>query len=174
LETVVAGGLSADERMFVSQFGMSRQTYAQQPGLRSCPTPPAGNCTAADINALLAQNPGRIVWVAGNLSLDADVGTPAAPALLVIDGDTLTLSAGVHITGYVYLTGGLAANPVTINLPDASTDITGALVSENSLVTVSAGGASQLTVTYDPAVLNTLRTTYGSFVRVPGTWRDWN
>ncbi|MBK9686204.1 MAG: pilus assembly PilX N-terminal domain-containing protein [Betaproteobacteria bacterium] len=174
LETVVAGGLSANERMFVSQFGMSRQTYAQQPGLRSCPTPPAGNCTAADINALLAQNPGRIVWVAGNLSLDADVGTPAAPALLVIDGDTLTLSAGVHITGYVYLTGGLAANPVTINLPDASTDITGALVSENSLVTVSAGGASQLTVTYEPAVLNTLRTTYGSFVRVPGSWKDWN
>jgi len=31
---------------------------------------------------------------------------------------------------------------------------------------------SELTVTYDPVVLNRLRIGYGSWVRVPGSWRD--
>ena len=176
-----AGSLSANERMFVSQFGMTRQTYLEQPGLRRCPSPPSTTCTAADINALLAQHPGRAIWVDGNLSLEANatVGTTAAPALLVIDGISLTLGSNVDITGFVYLTGRTppagAPAAVTVNLPTAPTTITGALVSETSLLIFYAGTPAptdELTVTYSPAVLNTLRVGYGSWVRVPGSWRD--
>lgn len=180
LETVdpAAGSLTSSERMFVSQFGMRRQTYLEQPGLRRCPTPGATTCTAADINALLSQNPGRIIWVQGDLTLDADVGSVATPVLLVVDGTILTLGNGVDITGFVYVTGRTVAgiaSPVTVNLPDTATSISGALVSETSLATVYSGipaATSILTVSYDPAVLNTLRTGYGSWVRVPGSWRD--
>jgi hypothetical protein len=170
-----AGGLDASERMFVAQFGMSRATYREQPGLRRCPA----GCTAADINALLVQNPGRIIWVEGSLTLDADLGLPAGvppvPVLLIVNGDTLTLGSGVDIYGFVYLTGGVGAGAVTLNLPDGPTSITGALVAETSLATAYAGAPAPgdaLTVTYDPGVLNTLRNGYGSWVRVPGSWRD--
>lgn len=165
-----AGGLDANERMFVTTFGMTRQTYREQPGLRRCAAP----CTAAAINALLAQNPGRVIWVDGDLALEANaaVGSINVPVLLVVNGDTLTLGDNVNIVGFVYLTGGAAGAVATIELPDSAVSITGALVSEKSLATSGAGAASQLTVTYHPAVLNTLRTGYGSWVRVPGSWRD--
>ena len=167
-----AGSLSPNERMFVSTFGMTRQTYRDQPGLRRCGVTGVPACTAANINTFLAESPGRITWAEGNVTLNADIGTTAAPVLLVINGNTLTLGASVDIVGFVYLTGGNAGGAVTINLPDSNVGINGALVSETSLTTSSAGTASRLTVTYDPGVLNKLRTGYGSWVRVPGSWKE--
>ncbi|MBE0547933.1 MAG: hypothetical protein IH627_09835 [Rubrivivax sp.] len=171
--------LTAGERMFVSIFGMKRDTYRQQPGLRRCPSPPSTTCTAADINALMAQNPGRIVWVDGNLTLDASIGDPAVvppvPVLLIVDGETLTLGDDVTVYGFVYLSGG-ASVTATISLPDAVTTIRGALVAEGTLVTAYPAGtpdtASVLTVSYDRAALDRLSTSYGSWVRLGGGWRD--
>jgi hypothetical protein len=162
--------LSAGERMFVATFGMKRQAYRDQPGLRACLDP----CTAAQINTLLTNNPNRIIWVEGNLTLDASIGAVGAPVLLIVNADTLTLASGVQIYGFVYLTGAASATS-TINLPAGATAITGALVAEGSLSTAyaSAPAAGQeLTIAYDPVPLNLLRTTYGSWVRVPGGWRD--
>ena len=163
--------LTPGERMFVSIFGVRREAYKEQPGLRICASP----CSAGAINTLLTNNPNRIIWVEGDLTLGADIGTAATPVLLIVDGDTLTLGGGVDVVGFVYLTGGSAAGAVTVNLPDGATSITGALVSETSLATLYAGSpsaADELTVTYDPLVLNTLRTSYGSWVRLGGGWRD--
>jgi len=172
--------LTAGERLFVMTFGMKRPTYFEQPGLRRCPP----GCTAAAINTLLADNPNRIIWVQGDLTLDADIGnpgdpstvppTPPAPVLLIVDGGMLTMGADVDIYGFVYLTGG-ATDTATIALPDTPTSITGALVAEGRLVTTYTGvpaNASKLTVTYDAAALDLMRTTYGSWVRLPGSWRD--
>ena len=164
--------LSAGERMFVSTFGMKRQTYRDQPGLRVCFDP----CTAAQIDTLLNNNPNRIIWVEGNLTVDTNIGTAGAPVLLIVNADTLTLATNVNIYGFVYLTGAASAT-TTINLPAASPPptITGALAVEGSL-TVSYASApavgQELTITYDPVPLNLLRTTYGSWVRVVGGWRD--
>ena len=73
------------------------------------------------------------------------------------------------------MTGG-TTDTSTIELPDTATGITGALVAEGRLLTNYSGGApaatSFLTVTYDAAALQLLRTTYGSWVRLPGSWRD--
>jgi hypothetical protein len=161
------GSLSAGEQMFVAMFGMTRKTYKEQPGLRFCPT----NCTATAINTLLADNPNRIIWVRGNLTLDASIGTATDPVMLIIDGNELTLATGLSVRGFVYLTGTTS----TINLPSAATSIQGALVAEGELRTLYGSVPSlghELTVTYDRATLNLLSTTYGSWVRLGGGWRD--
>ena len=165
--------LTGGDRMFVMTFGMKRQTYREQPGLRMCPSPVV--CPAiTDINTALANNPNRIIWVEGNLALTANLGTPVAPVLLIVDGERLTLGADVNIYGFVYITGG-ATDTATIELPNTPTSITGALVAEGKLVTTYSGtpaNASKLTVTYNAAALDLMRTTYGSWVRMPGSWRD--
>ena len=163
--------LSEGERMFVMTFGMRRQTYREQPGLRECPSP-----SCLDVNSALATNPNRIIWVPGNLALTANLGTPTAPVLLIVDGERLTLGSGVEVHGFIYMTGG-ATNTSTILLPpDTPTSITGAVVAEGGLVTdytsAPVSSFNRLTVTYDAAVLDLLRTTYGSWVRLPGSWRD--
>jgi len=164
--------ISAGERMFVTMLGMKRQTYRDQPGLRVCADP----CTSAQVITLLTNNPNRIIWVEGNLTVDAGaiVGSASAPVLLVINGDTLTFNGAAQITGFIYMTGGGSATS-TVSLPAAATTITGALVAEGDLVTsytATPAAGQELTITYDPAPLNVLRTTYGSWVRMVGGWRD--
>ncbi len=160
--------LTAGERMFAATFGMKRETYREQPGLRLCASP----CSTAAINTLLSEHPDRVIWVDGDLTLDATpVGTPAAPVLLVMDGATLTLDPGAQVHGFVYLTGGGAAESV-VALGAGAARIDGALVAEGGLRTTAVSSASDLTVAYDAAALNLLRTRYGSWVKVPGSWRD--
>lgn len=172
--TPTAPTLSAGERMFVSTFGMKKATYLNQTGLRTCPSP----CSAAQINTLLVNNPNRIIWVEGPLSLDANIGdastTPLAPVLLIVNGNTLTLGAGVTVYGFVYMTGG-SGTTSTIQLPAAATTIRGAVVAEGRLLTsyaTPAGAGTELTVNYDRQAMDILRTSYGTWVRVTGGWRD--
>jgi hypothetical protein len=176
LSPAAAGSMGVGERMFVSQFGMRRALYREQPGLRTCPGFGLPNCTAASLTTLLATNPQRIIWVDGDLTLDASLGSATAPVLLIVNGSRLSLDAGVKITGFVYITGA-GTGTSTLELPaDAATGIQGALVAESAL-TVSYSGATPAapnlpTISYDPVVLNLLRTSYGSWVRLPGGWRD--
>jgi hypothetical protein len=149
---------------FSSVFGLRPETYRQQPGAlrKDC----AAGCTVADVTALLANQRGRIVWLegaAGGLTLDdpADlIGSAADPVVLVIEG-ALTIDAGAtqaaKIHGLVY------AGSATLR----SGDIRGALVSTG---TVTAQNDAR--IVYDRALLDRLRLTSGSFVRVPGSWRD--
>lgn len=163
--------LTAGERMFVSTFGMKRDVYQQQPGLRICASP----CSAAALQTLLADNPNRVIWAQGNVTLNADVGSTGAPLLLIIDGGNLTLGGGVKVVGFIYVTGTLTPPALwpsaTVTLSGSAATIQGALVAEGDLTTTSpAGGA--LSVTYNRDVMDLLRTTYGSWARLPGGWRD--
>lgn len=163
--------LSAGDRMFVATFGVKRETYREQPGLRVCASP----CSAAAINALLANNPDRVIWVEGNLTLDASVGDPTTttPVLLIVDGDTLALDPGVELYGFVYLVGDTTvAATATVALNGGAASIRGALVAEGTLQTSTTSSADELAVNYDADALNVLRTRYGSWVRVGGSWRD--
>lgn len=163
--------LDAGERMFVSIFGMKRATYRNQPGLRVCASP----CSASAVNTLLQNNPDRIIWVEGDLTVDNDIGSAAAPVLMIVNGSTLTMDEERTIHGFVYLTGDGAA-VATIVLPDDPCFITGGLVAEGHLVTlypvVPTSANHQLVVTYDSAALDRLRLTYGSWVRLGAAWRD--
>ena len=182
LSVLAAGGtLGAGERMFVSQFGMRRALYRAQPGLRGCPGFEMASCTSSTLAAALARHPNRILWVDGDLSLTAGtvLGTNSAPVLLVINGSTLRLDQGATVVGMIYMTGNGAATPglSTIELPSGGiTEIRGALVAEAGLAISYPSGTpaatNRLKVTYDREVLNVLRTSYGSWVRLPGGWRD--
>lgn len=153
-------GCSAN-RMFTSVFGAPRAIYRSQPSVVRC----TAGCTSAALGTLAANNPRSILLVesgAGGVDLDASLGSAAAPIALIVEGDVRVTGVGTVVTGLVYSTSG--AWTVT-----GTPRVDGAVVSE---VAMTMGGGGRLEVRYDSAVLHRLRREYGSFVRVPGGWRD--
>ena len=156
---------SDSDRRFASFFGMRPLTYMRQPGLVTVDC--SAGCSAATINTAMSRNPGRAVWVTGTggtLTLDANVGSVAAPALLIVEGD-LAISTGVIVRGLIY---GRKSNWTWTVSGNAS--VVGAAVAEGSLLV--SGASSSTTITYDATTLTALRLRVGTFVRVPGSWRD--
>jgi hypothetical protein len=146
-------------RMFASVFGVWREAHGEQPAVLRCASP----CDVAALTALWATNPGRTVMAAGNLDLVAPLGSAAAPVLLVVEGDLRVAAGTVH--GVVYQRGG------TVTL-SGSTVWNGALIGENGLNFVSNSAGDLLTLRYDADIIARLRRSHGSFVRVPGSWKD--
>ena len=153
------------DRMFVSLFGMDRDTYRSQPA--SVQVTCAGNCASA-IGTAVSQNPGRVIWVQGPATIEsAQVwGSAAEPVMLVVQGD-LTVSANLQLFGVLYLHGGGGANTWTTTV--GTTLIEGAVVGEGDLSVVGAP-----TIVFNPGVLRTINLTQGSLVRIPGSWRDFD
>lgn len=150
--------LSAD-RMFTSFFGATRATLKRQP------TTVVLDCGAACGEALrlaVERNPGRPIWVSGDLTVDGDlqIGTPEAPALVIVEGKVDILSASARIVGIVY--------SQAADWASSGTGIVqGAVLAEGHLV-----GASAPAVLFDAPVVNRIRLTTGPMIRVPGGWRD--
>jgi hypothetical protein len=155
-------------RMFASVFGMYGDTYRLQPATITLDC--SVDCSAATVRDVVRLNPGRMLWVAGNLLLDVDdpIGSASDPVLLVVTG-SLSVAAGsqARIYGLVYVIGGALANDHAPDTPALT--LNGALVGEGNL---AFSGAGTTTIAYDGELLARLRTTHGSFVRVPGSWRD--
>jgi PilX N-terminal len=173
---------SVHDRLFSVVFGMWPDTYQSQPSLLQVDC--AGGCTASGIDALARKYPGQAMWLNGDLDVDGDIGSaiavapdptlqtlvasevaPNGPVLLIVNGN-LTLSSGT-VYGLIY-----RRAPPAPAAPDwarglGNTTIRGALISEGSIL----GGGAQ-TVIYDAGVLNRLSSRFGSFVRVPGGWKD--
>ena len=151
------------DRMFVSLFGMDRDTYRSQPAAVQV------TCSAdcgTDIGIAVARNPGRVIWVQGPATISsAQVwGTEADPVMLVVQGD-LSVQANLQLFGVLYLHGGGGSNAWTTTV--GSTSIFGAVVAEGNL---SVNGAP--TLVFNPSVLRTINLKQGSMVRIPGSWRD--
>lgn len=149
-------------RMFVSLFGMDKATYRSQPAVVRVAC--NGACGQAIADAVSA-NPGRVVWVDGNATIDSNqvIGSPADPVLLLVRGN-LTVSASLQMHGVLYLH---ANGGTTWSTTAGSTTINGAVVAEDALTFVGAP-----TISFDPGVLRVIRLTQGSLVRIPGSWRD--
>lgn len=164
LKPAAATGFSTPDRQFSNYFGITPTTYFQQPALVTidCST----GCSASQVNQAMVLHPGQAIRLSGTglLTLDAAVGTAATPALLITDGD-VSIADGVTFTGLLY--GRKAAWTLTA---DGISTVQGAVIAEGALTLSGASG--ELAITYNPGVLNTLRLTYGSFVRVPGSWKD--
>jgi len=155
---------SAD-RMFSGVFNMWPATYQLQPATvvldatsSGCS---AGGCTAAGVRTALSLNPGRVIWITGDLTVDSagDIGSATAPALLIVNGD-LSFTTAATVYGLVYTRTGtwLTAGTGTVR---------GAVVAEGH---VSGTGTPNLV--YDADVLRRLRLGSGSFVLVSGGWKD--
>ena len=155
---------SSSERKFGLFFGLRPDVYMRQPGLPVLDC--SGGCDSATIRRTLILNPGRPLWLTGaggTVTLDGSVGTVAAPALLIVEGD-VALSAGAAFTGLLY---GRKPN-WTWTIAGGAT-VRGGAIGEGNLSVVGGGAAA---VAYDAGVLRTLRVAQGTFVRVPGSWRD--
>lgn len=152
---------AAPDAFFQALFGMLPPDYQHQPAaLRlAC----AGTCTSSgDLAPALAANPTRIIWVNGDLNFDlaANLGSAALPAMIVVTG-SVTFSAPVTLTGVVY-----SAGPINWNGGAAGGTVVGALIGATDF-----NGQGDATVVYDREVVRRIRQFYGSFARVPGSWR---
>lgn len=161
----LAGRIPAD-RAFASTFGLWPDTSRLQPSAVRL-TCPAGGCRAALASAV-ALNPDRVIWIDGDLTLESagDVGSlpnpadtsVAGPAVIVATGNLIVPAAGVRVFGLIYTrSGGWTGGG----------EIHGAAITEGNLAATAAQ-----TVVFNGGVLDTLRLRAGSFVRVPGGWRD--
>lgn len=151
--------ITGAERFFAGVFGVRRDSYRDQPAARVLTCPIAG-CDAATLRDAVMMNPGRAVWVQGDLLLDSagDIGTAAAPVSLVVTGAVTFSAGGVRVFGLLYSQGGAWSG---------TGEVHGATVVESTLT-----GAAAPVLVYDAAILSRLRLTQGSFVRLPGGWRD--
>lgn len=164
------GSHASGTRMFNAYFGMSPDMHRTQPGavVLNCAT----GCDAAAVNAELARNPGKALWLLGDLEVDGNIGASpvagglaaseqaaARPALLVVTGNVNMTAGEVH--------GAIYSRAANWNRGAGNTQVFGALLAEGQF---SGAGAQE--VVYDAGVLAELRTRTGSFVRVPSGWRD--
>ncbi|MBS0305349.1 MAG: pilus assembly PilX N-terminal domain-containing protein [Proteobacteria bacterium] len=151
------------DRMFNSVFGMWPSTFMEQPAaaIVEC----AAGCNASDADGVADMallEPGHVIYVkgAGPLRIDTDLGTAASPVLVVAEGSVEFGGAPQTVRGVVY------SRAATWTTANAGT-VQGAIVAEQDLRVVGTQ-----TLIYDAAVMSRLRLASGSFVKVPGGWRD--
>jgi hypothetical protein len=88
------------------------------------------------------------------------LGSATNPLLLVVDGGDLDLS-GIQVQGVI------VGHRTPFTVTGAGSVVRGAIIATGSF---RAGGA--LSVVHDIGTLERLRWTSGSFVAVPGSWKD--
>lgn len=175
-----AAGMSPGEMMFLATFGMPPAAFRVQPAVvrLSC-----GDDCAAALQDAAARFPGRVVWIDGDLSLGAstvlDLGSAAAPLLLVVNGNVnWAAGSNVLLHGLLYVRG------ASWSSVGATATIIGAVVAEGDAA-IGPPDEGRFTVTgeprfvFDAAVVDHLKKVqarrvfdFGSFARVPGSWRD--
>ena len=149
------------DRLFTAHFGLDKASWRAQPAVRRLTC--TGDCSAALATTVAGLSGRPLVWIDGDLTLAGPLtlGTPADPVIVVSTG-AATLGGAITIHGVVY-----AASIVWKDALPGSTLVRGALISEGNY---SGNGAPDLF--YDAAILRTLQQDSGSFVRLPGSWRD--
>ena len=163
---------SVSNRVLPTILGTWPTTYRNQPAVIQFPCP-AVNCRLA-LADRVALNPGRIFWIQGDLTLDSagdigslpDPGNPSVPGptMLVVTGRVLVTAPGpVRIFGFVY---SHDLNPLADNWQGAG-QIEGAAFIEGNL-----GATAGPTVNFVGSVIDAMRMQSGSFVRLPGSWKD--
>lgn len=156
----LANPLFTPERMFAALFGVWPSTYVEQPGAVKVNC--AGGCDSAMVRNAIDANPGRVIVLQGNVALDggASIGTATDPAVLVATGN-FGFSAPTDVYGLVY-------SRATTWTTSGTGKVVGAMVAEGAIA-----GNGAYTVNYAGDLLNRLRVASGSFVMVPGSWKDY-
>lgn len=153
--------LGTGERLFTTTFATWPDVWRDQPAVQRL------DCTAAlcdgdDLRDAVALNPGHVVWVDGDIALDGagDIGSAAEPLVVVVDGQVTDIAAGTVFHGLLHVRAADWA---------AAGDglVRGAVIAENTM-----SGSASFDVLRDADVLRRARWQTGSFVKVPGGWRD--
>lgn len=143
------------EAFFARHFGMARPSWIGQPVVQRLAC--SGDCGAA-LAAANAQGP--LLAVDGDVLLRGPLalGSAARPLLLTVAGR-------LRIEGPVSFVGAVHAGSLEWAGPTGPWR--GAVLVEGA-----AAGSGAFDLQHDPAALQPLRLRQGSFVRVPGSWRD--
>jgi Tfp pilus assembly protein PilX len=151
--------LLTPERMFAASFGVWPSTYVEQPGAVKVDC--SGTCDSAVVRSAVDANPGRVLVLQGDVLLDggASIGTANDPVVLMATGN-FGFSSSTDVYGLVYSRASTWAT-------SGSGNIFGALVAEGSI-----GGTGGFSVGYSKEILDRARWSTGSFVLVPGSWKD--
>ena len=165
-----AGAILSNDRMFAAVFNLRPDTFKEQPAAyvanRNSSSPDCTNpvCTAAEIRTIVSAQPWRPIWLPGGLDVDSagDIGSPGQPVLLVVNGDLTFTSPNVTIYGVVYIR--TATGQWTTS---GAGQVVGATVVDGDVV-----GTGTTSLVFDSGVVSLIRWNTGSFVRVPGSWRD--
>ena len=149
---------TTEDQMFSTFFGMSKASYKTLPSVKQFACP----CTETTIQQ--AYNDGvRQFWLEGDLVMNANttIGSPTDPVLLLVNGN-IEMRGDLRIFGVLYSTA------ITWdNTGGGNALLQGAAISEGNYT-----GNGSPDYYYDPRVLNQLRFDLASYVRVPGSWRD--
>lgn len=150
---------TTEAQLFSTFFGISKDSYKNLPSVKryTCP------CTETTIST--AYNQGvRQMWLDGNLAMNANltIGSIDDPVMIIVDG-TIEMRGDLEVYGLIYSTA------ITWDSTGGgSALLRGAAISEGNYT-----GNGTPDYFYDTQVLTKLRYDQGSFVRVPGSWRDW-
>ena len=145
---------------FRKSLGLPVDRYKEQPA--SVRLACSSGCGALDsVLPKLQKGPTRIIFVDGDLDLDVDdaiaIGSDSTPAMVVVNGN-LKVSKSISFKGILFVVGNL-----TWQAPKGV--VSGAVV-----VGGTYSGTGTPAITYDREVVRRIHQSYGSFVRVPGTW----
>jgi hypothetical protein len=158
------GSYTAADRVFATVFNMRPETFrTQQAAVRlSC----GATCSAAAVRAAIVDNPNQPIWLSGMLDVDSagDIGSAAEPVVIVSNGSLKFSTSGVTIYGLVY---NRLAPGVTSWITDGSGTINGAVIVDGGVA-----GTGTTTISYDNDILTRVRGNVGTYVRAPGSWRD--
>ena len=147
--------LSTDD-FFRKALGLPLDKYQKQPA--SVVVTCSGTCSASDVAAKLAKGPTRIMFVDGNLDLDdTAIGSDATPVMLVVKGK-VTVSGSTTLKGVLFINGDLS-------WMDTAGTVNGAVIVGGKYT-----GKGTPIISYDRAIVQRIHKSYGSFVRVPGSW----
>jgi hypothetical protein len=172
-------GVLTPDQMFASVFKMNKGSYKNQPA-----TVVLNDCAVACTDKLLAAwqptpgriNPGRIIWVEGDMTVESDVvlGCPADPADPVSDPVVLVATGNINLNADSVRICGLLYSQAAAwnNAGPEDVKLQGAAVAERNFVASGIGSGGSHWLQYDADILRWLRLSTGSFVRVPGSWRD--
>lgn len=153
------GGITTQDRMFAAVFNMRPSAFKDQQAAKEFPS------GSATISEIAERHPWRPIWVLGSLAVGADIGTPATPVLMVVNGDLTFTSSSARVFGMVYVR--IPSGGANTWVTGGGGQIVGAAVSDNSIQ-----GNGTTAYVFDPEIMNLLRWNTGSFVRVPGSWKD--
>jgi hypothetical protein len=146
-----------DARLFATHFGVGRPDWRDQPSVR--PLDCDGECGAAAAGRIGSGV--TMLWIEGDAAFDGPLtlGSEARPVVLVVTG-RLQLRGPVTVHGLVH------AGDVVWNGSGAGA-VHGALISTGGYT-----GDAAPRLTRDARTLARLAHGTGSFVKLPGSWRD--
>jgi Tfp pilus assembly protein PilX len=151
--------LSGDQ-FFSGTFG---QTKAQA---QSSADVTYTNSGSTNYSSLLNGVTGQSIWInqtggsSAQLSGNSVIGSPTKPVVLVVNGP-LQANGTTTIYGIVYVIGDWD------NSGGGTLTINGSAIVEGSMT-----GTGTPNINYTPDIFNNLTQTVGTYVKVPGSWRD--